>query len=54
MPQLPKGASALGERIYHVPGSWSYAATKIDEGKDERWFCSAAEAEQTGWRKAGQ
>ena len=39
-----------GERIYHVPGSRSYAETIIDEGKGERWFCTEAEAIAAGWR----
>ena len=46
--------SSKGERIYHVPGGRSYAATRIDEGKGERWFCSEAEAEAAGWRRARQ
>jgi endonuclease YncB( thermonuclease family) len=39
-----------GERIYHVPGAPSYAGTRIDPGRGERWFCSADEAERAGWR----
>ncbi|MDP1636221.1 MAG: thermonuclease family protein [Gallionellaceae bacterium] len=42
--------NARGERIYHVPGSSSYNATRIDTGKGERWFCSVEDAEQAGWR----
>src|SRR5512143_3038749 len=42
-----------GERIYHLPGSESYAATVIDERQGERWFCSEAEAQAAGWRAAG-
>lgn len=42
--------SSKGERIYHVPGSRSYAATKIDQRKGERWFCTEAEAQAAGWR----
>ncbi len=42
--------NSKGEKIYHTPGSRSYAATKITESKGERWFCSAAEAEAAGWR----
>ncbi len=37
-------------RIYHVPGSRSYDATRIDTSKGERWFCSEAEAVAAGWR----
>lgn len=42
--------NSRGERIYHVPGSPSYRSTRIDPGKGERWFCSAAEARAAGWR----
>jgi endonuclease YncB( thermonuclease family) len=38
-----------GDRIYHVPGSPSYEATKINR-KGERWFCSEEEARNAGWR----
>jgi endonuclease YncB( thermonuclease family) len=44
--------SSKGERIYHVPGGRWYEATKIDESKGERWFCSEAEAVAAGWRPA--
>jgi endonuclease YncB( thermonuclease family) len=43
-----------GERIYHTPDSPSYADTQIDEGRGERWFCTAAEARAAGWRAARQ
>lgn len=39
-----------GEKIYHVQGSWSYAATRIDASKGERWFRSVEEAVAAGWR----
>lgn len=39
-----------GERIYHVPGSRSYEATRIDPSRGERWFCSEVEAQRAGWR----
>jgi endonuclease YncB( thermonuclease family) len=42
--------NSKGDRIYHVPGSRSYGATKINESKGERWFCSEAEARDAGWR----
>ncbi|MDA0367203.1 MAG: thermonuclease family protein [Proteobacteria bacterium] len=42
--------SSGGVRIYHTPGGRSYAATRIDEGRGERWFCTTAEAEAAGWR----
>ena len=46
--------SRKGTRIYHLPGGQSYAATKIDEGKGERWFCSEQEATDAGWRQSSQ
>ena len=39
-----------GTRIYHAPGRRSYAATRIDLLKGERWFCSEEEATAAGWR----
>ncbi|RMF33673.1 MAG: thermonuclease family protein [Alphaproteobacteria bacterium] len=39
-----------GERIYHTPYSRSYARTRIDPARGERWFCSEAEALRLGWR----
>lgn len=42
--------SSKGERIYHVPGGRWYDETKISENKDERWFCTEAEARAAGWR----
>lgn len=46
--------SRSDEHIYHVPGGHSYARTRIDESKGERWFCSEAEARAAGWRRARQ
>ncbi len=42
--------NARGDRIYHLPGSRSWAATRIDTGRGERWFCTSEEAEAAGWR----
>jgi len=42
--------NSKGDKIYHVPGSAKYAATKIDETKGERWFASEDEAIVAGWR----
>jgi len=42
--------NSKGDRIYHSPGSSSYGATKINESKGERWFCSESEARSAGWR----
>lgn len=44
--------SARGERIYHLSGSRSYAATRIDDARGERWFCTEAEARSAGFRAA--
>lgn len=41
---------AKGQRIYHAPWSRQYALAKIDQTKGERWFCSEAEAIDSGWR----
>jgi hypothetical protein len=38
------------QRIYHVPGSPSYAQTVIDASRGERWFCTEDEARDAGWR----
>ena len=45
-----KGNISDKGRIYHLPGSRSYAATRINTAKGERWFCSEAEARAAGWR----
>jgi endonuclease YncB( thermonuclease family) len=44
--------NAKGLRLYHVPGSRDYEATRIDQSKGERWFCTENEALSAGWRKA--
>ena len=44
--------SRKGTRIYHVPGGAFYARTRIDTAKGERWFCSEAQAQAAGWRRA--
>ena len=41
-----------GQHIYHVPGMEYYAQTAISPGRGERWFCSEAEAQAAGWRRA--
>lgn len=43
---------ATGDKIYHVPGSEDYEATKIDLAQGEQWFRSEEEALASGWRKA--
>ena len=47
-----KGNISASGRIYHQPGNRSYAATRIDPARGERWFCSPAEAMAAGWRAA--
>lgn len=47
-----KGNISKSGRIYHMPGQRDYAATRINEAKGERWFCSEAEARAAGWRAA--
>ena len=39
-----------GDRIYHMPGSRSYAETRISPAHGERWFCSEEDAVRAGWR----
>lgn len=41
-----------GEKIYHLVGCGSYAKTTIEENRGEKMFCSEAEAQAAGWRKA--
>ncbi len=48
--RIKGNVNTRGERIYHLPGASSYAATRIDEARGERWFCSVHEAERAGWR----
>lgn len=45
-----KGNISKNGRIYHTPWSRSYARTKINPARGERWFCSEAEAIAAGWR----
>lgn len=41
-----------GKHIYHLPGQRDYAATRISPAKGEAWFCTEAEAQRAGFRKA--
>jgi hypothetical protein len=41
-----------GECIYHLPGGQFYSLIKMDLTKGKRWFCTEAEAEAAGCRKA--
>lgn len=44
--------SGTGERIFHMPGQSWYDATTIRADKNERWFCTAQQARNAGWRRA--
>ncbi|QPJ65344.1 MAG: hypothetical protein G3M78_08045 [Candidatus Nitrohelix vancouverensis] len=46
--------NAKGEKIFHLPGDKWYDKTTINESTDtgERWFCSAEDAKQAGFRRA--
>ena len=48
-----KGNISSSGKIYHVPGSRSYAKTNVDESSGERWFCTEEEARAAGWRAPG-
>lgn len=41
-----------GDKIYHMPWQSAYDKTVISPEKGEFWFCTEAEAEVNGWRKA--
>ena len=47
-----KGNIGTSGPVYHLPGQTDYAATRISEAKGERWFCSEAEAQAAGFRRA--
>lgn len=47
-----KGNISRNGRLYHLPGWRSWTATRIDEAKGERWFCSEAAARAAGWSPA--
>jgi micrococcal nuclease len=44
--------STTGEKIYHLTGCGSYDKTAVEENRGEKWFCSEAEAQAAGFRKA--
>lgn len=46
--------SRSGTRIYHSPGQRDYERTRIDESRGEQWFCSPADARNSGWRPAAR
>jgi endonuclease YncB( thermonuclease family) len=43
-----------GERIYHLPGQLNYGQINMAKGVGERWFCTEAEAQAAGWRRAAR
>ncbi|WP_299045591.1 thermonuclease family protein [uncultured Tateyamaria sp.] len=47
-----KGNISPNGYIFHMPGQDFYERTGINEARGERWFCSAAQARQAGWRPA--
>lgn len=47
-----KGNISSNGRLYHVPGQRYYDRTTITPSKGERWFCSEADAQAAGWRRA--
>lgn len=47
-----KGNISDKGRIYHLPGTRSYSATRINTARGEQWFCTEAEAVAAGWRRA--
>jgi len=47
-----KGNISSRGRVYHLPGDEFYDRTGINIAKGERWFCSEAEAQAAGWRRA--
>lgn len=49
-----KGNISDAGQVYHMPGQRDYDATRINEARGERWFCTPAEAEAAGWRPARQ
>jgi len=44
--------NSSGEKIYHLPGCGSYTKTTIEPARGEQMFCTEADAQQAGWRKA--
>lgn len=48
-----KGKITKNGHIYHTPWSPWYEASRVDERRGERWFCSEADAVAAGWRPAG-
>lgn len=47
-----KGNISANGRLYHLPGQRYYDQTTVTPSKGERWFCTEADAEAAGWRRA--
>lgn len=47
-----KGNISASGRIYHMPGQRDYTRTRINTDRNERLFCTEAEARAAGWRRA--
>lgn len=46
-----KGNVSSNGQIYHVPGQRDYDRVRMDR-PGKRWFCTEAEAQAAGWRRA--
>ncbi len=46
--------SSNGEKLYYMQGDTNYVSVIIDPDYGERWFCTEAEAQENGWRRAPQ
>ena len=44
--------SPTGEKIYHVSSTLWYERVIVNPARGERYFCTEAEAQQNGYRKA--
>lgn len=47
-----KGNLRAGEKIYHLPLCKNYFQVIVDEAFGDQWFCTEAEAQGQGFRKA--
>ena len=47
-----KGNISANGRIYHLPGQQFYDRVVVRTDQGQRWFCSEAEAQAAGWRRA--
>ncbi|MEP0247027.1 MAG: thermonuclease family protein [Roseobacter sp.] len=50
--QIKGNISRSGVFIYHFPGQRDYDRTVIRTERGERWFCTADQARDAGWRAA--